>query len=121
MSEEIKYGVPQAVITGKVKFTEEQRRKNDQNFEKLIKDKGVISEENFISDGRVILSQKEEFMKLKNYEEFELRRDEFKGLKIDADIITHMAKIFPKLTSNGLDEDGNIIELFKTPKGRDGN
>ena len=40
--------------------------------------------------------KKTEFLKLKNYEEFDERREEFKGLKVDADIKAHMNKIFPK-------------------------
>lgn len=59
---------------------------------------------------------KDKFLNLKTYEEYKLHRHEFKGLKIDKDIIEHMGKIFPKLLSNGLDEEGNPIELFKEPR-----
>ena len=40
--------------------------------------------------------KKNEFLKLKSYEEFDARREEFRGLKVDADIKAHMSKIFPK-------------------------
>lgn len=59
---------------------------------------------------------KEKFLNLKNYDEYKENRHEFKGLKIDKDIIEHMGKIFPKLPSNGLDKDGNPIELYKEPR-----
>lgn len=39
---------------------------------------------------------KEKFLKLKNYEEFDARREEFRGLKPDKEILGHAAKIFPK-------------------------
>lgn len=56
---------------------------------------------------------KEEFLKLESYEEFNERRNEFEGLEIDKDIIAHMGKIFPKLPTDGLDKDGNPIELYE--------
>ena len=61
------------------------------------------------------MSMKEEFMKLKSYEEFDSRRNEFKGLKTDQDVVAHMGKIFPKLASNGINKDGTIEELKKEP------
>ena len=42
------------------------------------------------------MTQKEKFLGLKSYVEFDERREEFKGLKFDKDIIEHMSKIFPK-------------------------
>jgi hypothetical protein len=39
---------------------------------------------------------KEKFLEIKSYEEFDRRRSEFKGLKVDVDIKRHLAKIFPK-------------------------
>lgn len=41
-------------------------------------------------------AEKELFLTLKSYEEFDARRHEFKYLKWDQDIVNHMAKIFPK-------------------------
>ena len=41
------------------------------------------------------MNQKEEFLKIKSYEEFDKSRDKFKGLKFDKEIIEHLGKIFP--------------------------
>lgn len=44
----------------------------------------------------MIKEKKEKFLQLKSYEEFDARREEFKGMKIDDDIRKHMGKIFPE-------------------------
>ena len=51
---------------------------------------------------------KEKFLMLKSYEEFDKRREEFKGLKMDSDVLEHMGKIFPTVS-------GTKEELFRTP------
>ena len=38
---------------------------------------------------------KEKFLEVKNYEEFEARREEFNGLRLDKEVLDHTAKIFP--------------------------
>lgn len=53
------------------------------------------------------MTEKEKFLKLKSYEEFHEKRDEFQNLKFDKDIVEHMAKIFPK-PSNRKDELSRI-------------
>ncbi len=63
---------------------------------------------------------KEEFLKLKTYEEFLERRKEFKNLKFDKEIIEHMGKIFPKLKTNGINPDGTHEELYPTPPKKTG-
>ena len=42
------------------------------------------------------MTQKEKFLEVKSYAEFDERREEFEGLKFDKDITRHMPKIFPK-------------------------
>lgn len=54
------------------------------------------------------MTEKEKFLKLDSYEEFDRRREEFKNLKFDKDILSHMAKIFP--IKNSTKE-----ELHRTP------
>ena len=42
------------------------------------------------------MSLKEELLKITTYEEFDRRREEFRGLKMDEDVKNHLSKIFPK-------------------------
>lgn len=42
------------------------------------------------------MSLKEELLKITTYEEFDLRREEFRGLKMDEDVKNHLSNIFPK-------------------------
>ena len=42
------------------------------------------------------MSLKEELLKITTYEEFDQRREEFRWLKMDDDVKTHLSKIFPK-------------------------
>ena len=57
------------------------------------------------------MNQKESFLKIESYSEYVNRRDEFKGLKIDQEVLEHMAKIFPR-------GSGTKEELFKDPENR---
>lgn len=53
MSEELRKGIPKAIPTGKViEFTEEERRKNDSDAEKILKRVGVLKDNESISDIR---------------------------------------------------------------------
>lgn len=62
------------------------------------------------------MSLKEEFLKIKTYEEYDKRRDEFEDLDIrDKEILNHLDDIYPTLENNGIDEDGIMIELYKYP------
>jgi len=54
------------------------------------------------------MSPKEELLKIATYEEFDHRREEFRGLKMDEDVKNHLAKIFPKCNAGK-------EELYKTP------
>ena len=58
------------------------------------------------------MTEKEKLLQLKSYEEFDQRREEFKELMPDEEIIEHLTKITPK--SPNPDE-----ELFKTPSGNE--
>lgn len=51
---------------------------------------------------------KEKFLSIKNYEEFDQRREEFREMKMDKEILLHGSKIFGKVSNP--DE-----ELFKEP------
>ena len=54
------------------------------------------------------MTDKEKFLTIDTYEEFDRRREEFKSLKMsDEDVRNHMAKIFPKCY-------GGKEELYKT-------
>lgn len=57
------------------------------------------------------MNQKELFLQIVSYGEYVKQRDEFKGLKIDKEVLEHMAKIFPKVS-------GTKEELFKDPENR---
>ena len=41
------------------------------------------------------MTQKEEFLQLKSREEFESKREKFKGLFVDKEVKEHMKEIFP--------------------------
>lgn len=61
------------------------------------------------------MSDKEEFLKVKTYEEYDRRRDEFKNLDVlDLEILNHFNDLFPKLEKSGW-EDGIIVEAYKDP------
>ncbi len=45
------------------------------------------------------MNAKEEFLKLASYEEFDEKREMFRNLGFDRDIIEHMGKIFGKATA----------------------
>lgn len=42
------------------------------------------------------MTLKEKIMAIKSYEEFDKRREEFKDLKPDKEILAHLSEIFPK-------------------------
>lgn len=59
------------------------------------------------------MSNKEEFLKVKIYEEYDRRRDEFRNLDVrDPEILNHFNELFPKLEKSGW-EDGVIVEAYK--------
>lgn len=54
------------------------------------------------------MTDKEKFLKIDSYEEFDRRRGEFKDLKLsDKEVLEHVAEIFPK-------PYGGKEELYKT-------
>lgn len=59
------------------------------------------------------MTEKEKFLSLKSYEEFDRRRQEFATLKFDKEIVDHMSKIFPK-------PSGVTEELYKIPRSEGG-
>ena len=50
MSEELKRGIPKAVVVGKVEFAEKEMEQHDRDFEKILKQFGVLKENQSIKD-----------------------------------------------------------------------
>ena len=51
MSEELKRGIPKAIPTGKkIVFTEEEKKRNRMEFEKILKEFGVLKENETLKD-----------------------------------------------------------------------
>ncbi len=50
MSEELKRGIPKAIVTGHTEFTEEEKKKNEAAVEKWFKSQGIIKEDEHLSD-----------------------------------------------------------------------
>ena len=51
MSEELKRGIPRAIPTGEKKdFTDEEKEKNDMDFEKILKQYGILKQNQSIKD-----------------------------------------------------------------------
>lgn len=44
MSEELKRGIPKAIVVGKVKSTKEEREKSRKDFERILREDGVLKE-----------------------------------------------------------------------------
>lgn len=59
------------------------------------------------------MNSKELFLSMKTYEDFDRRRNELKGLKMDKEVLEHMGKIFPKVSDTK-------EELYKTPRSEGG-
>ena len=53
-SEELKRGIPKAIPTGeKIKYTEEEKKQHDRDFEKILREYGVLKENQSISNGKI--------------------------------------------------------------------
>ena len=51
MSEELKKGIPRAIQTGEtIEYTEEEKEQHDRDFEKILKQYGVLKKEQSIKD-----------------------------------------------------------------------
>lgn len=50
MSEELKKGIPKAIVTGKTEFTAAEKEKYDADFEKILKQNGILKENESIKD-----------------------------------------------------------------------
>ena len=50
MSEELEKGILKGRVTGKIEFTEEEKEKYDRDFEKILKECGVLKENESIKD-----------------------------------------------------------------------
>ena len=59
------------------------------------------------------MSLKDDFLKIKTYEEYDQKREAFKDLDYsDKEIFEHWGNLFPKLKKSGW-EDGIIVEAYK--------
>lgn len=54
------------------------------------------------------MTQKEAFLEIKSFEEYQKRRKEFEGLYIDSEVRAHIEALFPKASNT-------TEELFSDP------
>lgn len=66
------------------------------------------------------MSKKEDLLAIKTYEEYDRRRDEFRGELdfTDPEILTHMNKLYPKLDNSDY-RNGIIVDLRPKPSKED--
>ena len=58
------------------------------------------------------MSLKQKFLKIKTYQEFEKRRNEFKNLNLqDTEISNHLKELFPSVDNSDF-ENGIITEVY---------
>lgn len=58
------------------------------------------------------MSSKEDFLKIRTYQEYDQRREEFKNLDIrDKEILKHLEELFPKVDNSDF-ENGIITEVY---------
>lgn len=50
MSEELRRGIPKAIVIGKVESTPEEREQHDRDFEEILKQYGILKENQSIKD-----------------------------------------------------------------------
>lgn len=50
MSEELKRGIPKAIVVGKVEYSREEKEQHDRDFEEILKQFGVLAENQSIKD-----------------------------------------------------------------------
>ena len=50
MSEELKKGIPKGIVIDKKNYTEEEKEKHDLDFEKILKNVGVLKENQSIKE-----------------------------------------------------------------------
>ncbi len=61
------------------------------------------------------MSKKDEFLKIRTYEEYDKRRYEFKNLDIrDEEILQHWNSLYPKLDNSDW-KNGIMTEVYKDP------
>ena len=54
MSEELKRGIPKAIVIGKVVYSEAEKEQHDKDFERILKEYGVLKENQSIKDMNVV-------------------------------------------------------------------
>ena len=50
MSEELKRGIPKAIVIGKVVYSEAEKEQHDKDFERILKEYGILKENQSIKD-----------------------------------------------------------------------
>ena len=50
MSEELRRGIPKGTIIGYVEFTEEEKERHKRDFERILREMGVLKEDESIDD-----------------------------------------------------------------------
>lgn len=61
------------------------------------------------------MSSKEDFLKIRTYQEYNQRRDEFRNLDLqDKEILKHLEELFPRVDNSDF-ENGIITEVYKRP------
>ncbi len=58
------------------------------------------------------MSLKEEFLKISTYEEYDKRREEFRNLVRDKEVLNHLNELYPTLDNSDF-ENGIITEVYK--------
>lgn len=67
------------------------------------------------------MSKRDEFLNIKTYEEYDRRRDEFKGvlnIPADKEVTEHWNSLFPKLDNSDY-RNGIIVDLRPKPSKED--
>ena len=54
MSEELKRGIPKAIVVGHVESSDEERIQHDRDFTKILREYKVINENECVKDGKII-------------------------------------------------------------------
>ena len=64
------------------------------------------------------MSLKEEFLKIETQAEYDMRKEKFRDLPKDEEVLAHLDKLYGKGYVGGDIEHGLIEEVYKTPPGQ---
>lgn len=54
MSEELRRGIPKATVVGHVEFTPEEKERHKRDFERILKELGVLGQDDSIEDAEEV-------------------------------------------------------------------